>query len=418
MPEAASASLDHGLIVGSIPAAMTVGVVGGGILGVAIARELVRRNPDEQVVLFEKEHQLAAHQTGHNSGVVHAGIYYRPGSLKATLCTRGRALLREYCGEHLVPYREVGKLVVAASSRELARLDDLERSATENGVPGLHRVGPEGIREIEPHAIGLAALHSPETAITDFVALTEAMAGEVEAAGGQIRLSCEVTAVSRRGGRVVVHSGAREQVVDRLVLCPGLQADLLARQVDGQHGPQIIPFRGEYLLLSPAKRDLVRGLIYPVPDPRYPFLGVHFTRRISGIVDIGPNAVLALSREGYRRRDVSLRELAEIARWPGARQLARQHWRTGVREAWGSLSKGAYLRAAQRYVPQIGVTDVTRYTAGVRAQAVERDGTLVDDFRITQADGITSVRNAPSPAATSSLAIAEYVVDRMTGAPR
>lgn len=392
---------------------MTVGVVGGGILGVAIGRELLRRHPQERVVVFEKEDRLAAHQTGHNSGVVHAGIYYKPGSLKAVLCSRGRSLLRDYCAEHEIAYDEVGKLVVAVQPAELGRLAALEVTATENRVPGLRRVGPEEIVEIEPHAAGLAALHSPETAITDFIAVTKSLAAEIESAGGEILLSTEVTALARNGGQIVVTAGAAEHRVDRLVLCPGLYADRLAAIADGQSGPRIIPFRGEYMLVKPEKQALVRGLIYPVPDPRYPFLGVHFTRRVSGIVDVGPNAVLATRREGYRRRDISLRDVADIARWPGTWRLARQHWRTGVTEVRGSLSKRAYMSNARKYVPEIGAEDVVRYTSGVRAQAIERDGTLVDDFRITQCDGITSVRNAPSPAATSSLAIAEFVVDRM-----
>lgn len=392
---------------------MTVGVVGGGILGVAIGRELLRRRPQERVVVFEKEDRLAAHQTGHNSGVVHAGIYYKPGSLKAVLCSRGRSLLRDYCAEHEIAYDEVGKLVVAVQPAELGRLAALEVTATENRVPGLRRVGPEEIVEIEPHAAGLAALHSPETAITDFIAVTKSLAAEIESAGGEILLSTEVTALARNGGQIVVTAGAAEHRVDRLVLCPGLYADRLAAIADGQSGPRIIPFRGEYMLVKPEKQALVRGLIYPVPDPRYPFLGVHFTRRVSGIVDVGPNAVLATRREGYRRRDISLRDVADIARWPGTWRLARQHWRTGVTEVRGSVSKRAYMSNARKYVPEIGAEDVVRYTSGVRAQAIERDGTLVDDFRITQSDGITSVRNAPSPAATSSLAIAEFVVDRM-----
>lgn len=395
----------------------SVGVVGGGLLGLAVARELLRRNPDEQVVVLEKEDRVAAHQSGHNSGVVHAGIYYQPGSLKAVLCARGRDLMRDYCSEHGIAHDPVGKLVVAVDSDDLARLEVLERTATANNVPGLRRVSAAEIREIEPHAVGLAALHSPATAITDFAAVAASLAAEVERAGGEVRLSTEVTGVARQGGRIVVRTLAGGQradlTVDRLVLCPGLHADRLARWADGEDGPQIVPFRGEYLLLSLQKQDLVRGLIYPVPDPRYPFLGVHFTRRVSGIVDVGPNAVLALSREGYRRRDVSVRDLAAVARWPGTWHLAKRHWRTGVTEVRGSLSRRAYLRGAQRYVPAIGVDDVVRGTAGVRAQAIERDGTLVDDFRITQSDGITAVRNAPSPAATSSLAIAEYVVDRM-----
>ena len=391
-----------------------IGVVGAGIIGLAIARQLTRSRPDVRVVVFEKEDRVAAHQTGHNSGVVHAGIYYKPGSLKATLCTRGRRLLRDYCEEHGLPYDECGKLVVAVDPDELGRLDALERTATENGVPGLRRLDAAGIREVEPHAAGLSALHSPATAITDFAAVARAIAREVEGAGGTVHLGTEVTRLSRDGGRITVDCGTTRHVVDRLVVCGGLAADRLAREADGQDGPRIIPFRGEYMLVKPSKQDLVRGMVYPVPDPRYPFLGVHFTRRVSGALEVGPNAVLALRREGYRRSDVSWSDVRDIVTWPGAWRLARQHWRTGVREVRGSLSATAYMRVAQRYVPEIGPADVVRGRAGIRAQAVERDGTLVDDFRITHAGPIVSLRNAPSPAATSSLAIAEYVVDLMS----
>jgi L-2-hydroxyglutarate oxidase LhgO len=391
----------------------TVAVVGAGIVGLAVTREIGRRRPGTHVVVLEKEDHVGAHQTGHNSGVVHAGIYYKPGSLKAELCTRGRLLLRDYCAEHGIAYDELGKLVVAVDHDELPRLDALERTAGANGVPGLRRLDSAAMAEIEPHAAGLAALHSPATAVTDFVAVAEALASDVTTSGGEVRLSGEVTGLAREGGRVVVRIGDERVYADELVLCPGLQADRLARLADGEAGPRIVPFRGEYLRVSRAKQHLVRGLIYPVPDPRYPFLGVHFTRRVSGIVDVGPNAVLATSREGYRWNQVSATDLRDIAAWPGFWRMARTHWRTGVTEVRGSLSVKAYMRGAQRYVPEIGPPDVERYAAGVRAQAVERDGTLVDDFRITSSDGITSVRNAPSPAATSSLAIAEHVVSAM-----
>ena len=391
----------------------TIGVVGGGIVGLAVARELVRRRPGARVLVLEKERHLAAHQTAHSSGVVHAGLYYRPGSLKAELCTRGRGLLQEYCAEHGLPYDERGKLVVAVDADELGRFDALEASARANGVPGLRRLDGAGIREVEPHATGIAALHSPHTAVTDFVAIAHQLAADVEAGGGQVLLRAPVTAVRRRAGALQVAAGGAPLRLDRLVLCGGLHADRLAALAGDDEGPRIVPFRGEYLTVVPAKRDLVRGLVYPVPDPRYPFLGVHFTRRVTGELDVGPNAVLGLSREGYRRRDVRVRDLAGIAAWPGTWRMAREHWRTGVAEVRGSLSMRAYLRTAQRYVPEIGVADVVRAGAGVRAQAVERDGTLVDDFRISHHDGVTSVRNAPSPAATSSLAIAEYVVDEV-----
>ncbi len=387
------------------------GVVGGGIVGLAVGRELVRARPGATVVVLEKEDRVAAHQTGHNSGVVHAGIYYRPGSLKAELCTRGRLLLRDHCAERGLPYVECGKLVVAVDGSERGRFDALERTARANLVPGLRRVEGAGIAEVEPHARGLAALHSPHTAITDFVAVSRSFAADIEAAGGEVRLSTPVTGIERRDGavRVVVGSGERLRF-DRLVVCGGLQGDRLARLADGQDGPRIVPFRGEYMAVAAAKRELVRGMVYPVPDPRYPFLGVHFTRRVSGELEVGPNAVLALDREGYRRSDVAWPDLRDIVGWPGFWRLARRHWRTGVSEVRGSLSTRAYMRAAQRYVPEIGAGDVVRAGAGIRAQAVERDGSLVDDFRITRADGVTCVRNAPSPAATSSLAIAEHVV--------
>jgi (S)-2-hydroxyglutarate dehydrogenase len=390
-----------------------VGVVGGGIVGLAIGRELARRRPGTRVVIFEKEARLAAHQTGHNSGVVHAGIYYQPGSLKAELCTRGRLLLRDYCAERKLPYSECGKLVVAVAASELGRLDALERTATENGVPGLRRVDGTGIAEIEPHAAGLAALHSPATAVTDYAAIARAFGEDIEAAGGTIHLSTRVTDVRSGVEGVEVRTGHALQRLDRLVICAGLQSDRMARLARGADGPRIVPFRGEYLSVIPAKRDVVRGMIYPVPDPRYPFLGVHFTRRITGELEVGPNAVLALRREAYGRAGVSLRDLRSLITWPGFWRLARAHWRTGLAEVRASLSVRAYLRQASRYVPAIGPADVVRAGAGVRAQAVERDGSLVDDFRIEQSDRVTSVRNAPSPAATSSLAIAQHVVDRI-----
>ncbi|PFG41632.1 L-2-hydroxyglutarate oxidase LhgO [Isoptericola jiangsuensis] len=391
----------------------TFGVVGGGIVGLAVAREILRRRPDADVTVLEAEDTLGAHQTGHNSGVVHAGIYYRPGSLKADLCTRGRALLHEYCTEHSLPYDEVGKLVVAVDPAERARFDALEGTARANGVPGLRRVDGAGIQEIEPHATGLAALHSPHTAITDFVAVCRRLAADVEAGGGRVLLSSRVTSVERTAGRSVVRAGGREHRVERLVVCGGLESDRLAAMVGGGRGPVVVPFRGEYLTVRPAKRDLVRGMVYPVPDPRYPFLGVHFTRTVTGALEVGPNAVLALHRGSYRRFAASPRDVATTLAWPGFWHMAARHWVTGVREVKGSLLTSTFLRAAQRYVPDVGPDDVERGRCGLRAQAVARDGSLVDDFVVEVADGVTSVRNAPSPAATSSLAIAEHVVDRV-----
>ena len=391
----------------------TIGIVGGGIVGLAVAREIAQRFPGDQVVVLEKEDRLGAHQTGHNSGVVHAGIYYRPGSLKAQLCTRGRSLLEEYCAERDLPYDRCGKLVVAVDAAEMGRFDALERTARANGVPGLTRVDGEGIGEIEPYASGIAALHSPATAITDYGAISRALGADVEAAGGVVHLAATVTAIARRGDRIDVSASGEVHTVDRLVLCAGLQSDRVAALAGTDGGPRIVPFRGEYMSVASAKQDRVRGMIYPVPDPRYPFLGVHFTRRVGGGLEVGPNAVLGLAREGYRRGHADLADLRDMASWPGAWRLAAQHWRTGVKELRGSLSVRAYMRVASRYVPEIGPGDVVRAGAGVRAQAVDRDGSLVDDFRITRADGVTCVRNAPSPGATSSLAIAAHVVDEV-----
>jgi (S)-2-hydroxyglutarate dehydrogenase len=387
-------------------------VVGGGIIGTAVARRLLAQQPDAVVTVLEKEDRLAAHQTGRNSGVVHAGLYYEPGSLKATLCRRGVALLREFCAEHGLPYDEVGKVLVALDGAEEQRLGAIAERARANGVPGVRVIDRGELRELEPHVAGIAALHSPTTAIVDYVAVTERLAADARAAGADIRTGFEVAGLRSAGGGVVVTSTAGEEVaVDRVVLCAGLQVDRLARLAGDDDAPRIVPFRGEYYALRPEKRALVNGLVYPVPDPRYPFLGVHLTPRFDGEVLVGPNAVLALAREGYRWRDVSPAELAAIARFPGFRRFARRHWRTGLAEMRGSLSKKAYTAAARRYVPELTVDDMVPAAAGIRAQALESDGSLVDDFRITRRGAVVAVRNAPSPAATSSLAIAEHLVD-------
>ncbi|MER5478538.1 L-2-hydroxyglutarate oxidase [Streptomyces sp. NPDC002734] len=391
----------------------TIAVVGAGIVGLATAREIAARRPGARVVVLDKERRVAAHQTGHNSGVVHAGIYYRPGSLKATLCARGVALLREYCQDRGLPYEECGKLVVAVTAEEVPRLEALYANALENGVPGVRQVAGEGIREIEPHAAGLAAVHSPHTAITDYTAVARSFAADVEAAGGEIRRGFPVGRIRRAADGVEVISRDGKSLVhaDRLVICAGLHSDRVARLAGATADPRIVPFRGEYMSVRPEKADMVRGLVYPVPDPRYPFLGVHFTRRVDGTVEVGPNAVLAFSREGYRRSDVDPRELARVAAFPGAWRLARRHWRTGARELRGSLSVRAYMKAAEAYVPGIGPADVVRAGAGVRAQALARDGSLLDDFVVQHLGPVTAVRNAPSPAATSSMAIAEHIAD-------
>ncbi|MFE7547158.1 L-2-hydroxyglutarate oxidase [Streptomyces gardneri] len=390
----------------------TIGVVGAGIVGLATAREIALRRPGTRVVVLEKEHRVAVHQTGHNSGVVHAGLYYTPGSLKARLCTRGAALVRDYCRDRGLPYEETGKLVVAVADDELPRLEGLYANALKNGVPSVRMVAAEEIREIEPYATGVAAIHSPHTAITDYTRVAEEFARDVVGSGGEVRFGFPVTRIGRlTGGGLEVASGERTLTVDRLVLCAGLHSDRVAGLAEDGDEPRIVPFRGEYMTVGPHKAHMVRGLIYPVPDPRYPFLGVHFTRRVNGEVEVGPNAVLALAREGYRPTTIDPRELLRIAAFPGMWHLARQHWRTGIKEMRGSLFSRAYMKDARRYVPGIAAGDVQRGGAGVRAQALARDGSLVDDFRIHRVGSVTAVRNAPSPAATSSMAIAEHIAD-------
>ncbi len=395
------------------------GIIGGGIVGVALARALTERGLGE-VTVFEKEHRLAAHQTGHNSGVVHAGLYYAPGSLKATLCAAGRVSIREFCEQKRLPYREVGKLVVAVDESELPALAEIERRSTENRVPDLARIDDiERLREIEPHAAGIAAVHSPHTAVVDYAAITEAMAEDVRAAGGRILLGQEVTAMSLENGRVRVVTPAGEHVFDRVIACAGLQSDVVAKLVGADPSPKILPFRGEYWELDPARADLVNGMIYPVPDPRFPFLGVHFTRGVYDDVHVGPNAVPALSREGYRWLSVSIPDTWRSLTWPGAPKLARRHWRMGVYEISGSLLKSLYYRRARRFVPELKRSDLTAKTAsGVRAQAWGRDGSLLDDFAVDQVGPVTLLRNAPSPAATSSMAIADHLIERHLGLGR
>jgi L-2-hydroxyglutarate oxidase LhgO len=390
-------------------------VVGGGILGLATARLIARERPDADVLVLEREPQLALHQTARNSGVVHAGIYYVPGSLKARVCRRGAALLRDLCAERGVPFESCGKLVVALTPEELPRLERLAERAHANGVPGLRSLDAAQLRAIEPHAAGVAALHSPETAITDFRAVALALADELRERGGGVRTGVEVNRVRSAGGptrgaAMVELMGGDELRADRVIVCAGLHADRLARRSGEDPAPRIVPFRGEYWELVPERRALVNGLIYPVPDPALPFLGIHLTRTIDGRVLIGPNAVLALARDGYARGTVRRRDLGETLAWAGSWRLMRRHWRAGLDELRRSLSKRAFVAEARRYLPALRPQDAVRAGTGVRAQAVDRDGTLVDDFRIGGDARVTWIRNAPSPGATSSLAIAEELV--------
>ena len=388
---------------------MRIGVVGAGIIGLAVGRRLGELRPDAEITVVEKEDGVARHQTGRNSGVVHAGIYYAPGSLKARLCRRGGELLREYCAEKGIPLRECGKLVVALDETQIERLRELERRGTANGVPGLRWLEGDELREVEPNAAGVAGLHSPTTGITDYVAVAEALAGDVH---GSVVLGAAVTGIEHRSGEVRVETSAGGFAFDRLVICAGLQSDRVARLAGDEREPRIVPFRGEYHRLRADREHLVRGLLYPVPDPAYPFLGVHFTTRVRGGVDVGPNAVLALAREGYRRLDLNPADLAETLASSGFRALARAHWRMGAHELLGSLSRRAFAAEAARYLPGITADDLVPAPAGVRAQALDPDGSLVDDFRIHHLGPVTAVRNAPSPGATSSLAIAEHVAEQ------
>jgi L-2-hydroxyglutarate oxidase len=380
-------------------------VVGGGILGLATSLRLLEARPDVRIAIMEKEDELATHQSGHNSGVLHAGLYYQPGSLKARLCREGKAMLEAFAEAHEIPFERCGKLVVAIDATELERLASLRERALANGVPGLEDVGPERIRELEPHAAGVRGLWSPETGIVDFRRVALAMAEDLRGHGVTILSWHEVRALDERGGEVVVTMASGEVTADLVVACAGLQADRVAALSGARDGPRIIPFRGDYYTLAPDARRLVKGLIYPVPDPRFPFLGVHFTKRIDGEVWAGPNAVLAFAREGYRRRDVSPRDLLGTLTDPGFVRLATRYLRTGLAEMWRDWWKPAFVRELQRYVPEIRADQLTFGPSGVRAQALARDGSLVDDFVLGGSARVLHVRNAPSPAATSSLAI-------------
>ena len=392
---------------------MRVAIVGGGILGLAAGRLLARERPDVEVVLLEKEAGLARHQTGRNSGVVHAGLYYEPDSLKARLCRRGGELLHAFCAEHDLPYDECGKVLVATEEAELPRLERILERAQANGAEA-RLVDAGELRALEPHAAGLAALHSPRSAIVDYPAICRALAAEMRERGATVRTSTLVERVGWVGERPRLELGDGTTLdADRLLVCAGLHADRLAREAGEPAAPRIVPFRGEYWRLRPERVDLVRGLVYPVPDSSLPFLGVHLTRTVAGSVLVGPNAVLAFAREGYRRRDLAPAELWGTLSWPGTWRIARRHWASGAHEVARSLSKRAFVREARRYVPELAAEDVLPAPAGVRAQAVDRDGTLVDDFRLDVGRSAVWVRNAPSPAATSSLAIAEELVSHL-----
>lgn len=389
-------------------------VVGGGIVGVAVARELLLTGTAAEVTLYEKEQQLAAHQTGRNSGVVHAGLYYEPGGLKATLCRRGVGLLQELTERRNVPYEECGKVVVARDDTELARLRTIFERAVANGVPGVRMIDAAELQRIEPHAQGIAALHSPTTAITNYAAVTRALAQDFTESGGILKLGRQVDEMLDDGARVSVRGNGTSESFDLVINCAGLQSDRLAKASGDAGNPRIVPFFGAYLLLRPERRSLVNGLIYPVPDPRYPFLGVHLTKRIDGEVMVGPNAFLAGGREAYNPWALAPRDLAAVVGFGGFWRFAAGNIPAALREGRTVLSKKAFIEAAQAYVPTLEVSDVVPGSRGIRAQAMNADGSLVDDFVITGSRRIMHVRNAPSPGATSSMAIAEHIVHQLS----
>jgi L-2-hydroxyglutarate oxidase LhgO len=386
-----------------------IAIIGGGIVGLATARALGERVPRASLAILEKEDRLATHQTGHNSGVIHSGIYYRPGSFKAQLCVEGSRLIYQLCETHGLKTERCGKVIVATTEAELPRLQTLYERGIANGVPGLELIEPARLREIEPHAAALRAIFSPNTGIVDYSAVAGVLAGELADRGVTIMAGAGVTGLSRTRHEIALRTPRGPVRARRLVNCAGLHSDMVARMAGAAADVEIIPFRGEYYMLRPDRRHLVRGLIYPVPDPEFPFLGVHFTRTVHGDVEAGPNAVLAFAREGYRFGRINPGELAATLRYPGFWAMARKYWRTGTYEMFRSLSKAAFVRALQRLVPELRDEDVAPGGAGVRAQAVTREGGLVDDFRIVATVDAIHVLNAPSPAATASLAIGRHI---------
>lgn len=386
-------------------------VIGGGIVGLGAALEITRRFPSLRLLVLEKEDGVARHQSGHNSGVIHSGIFYKPGSLKAKLCVAGAAAMVEFCREHGVPHSVCGKVIVATREEELPRLEELRRRGEVNGLAGLRAIGPEELREIEPHASGLRALLVPSTGVTDYAAVSAKYAELISARGGVILTSAAAIGIRRIADEIVVETPRGAFSCSALINCAGLFTDRICRIAGDDPGVMIVPFRGEYYDLRAESASLVRALIYPVPDARFPFLGVHFTRRISGSVDAGPNAVLALAREGYRHADVSVRDIARSLAFPGFWRMTRQHWRYGLGEWRRSLSKAPFVRALQRLVPEIRDSDLVPGGSGVRAQALRPDGTLVDDFQFVPSGKILHVLNVPSPAATASLMVGKAIVD-------
>jgi (S)-2-hydroxyglutarate dehydrogenase len=388
-----------------------VAIIGAGIVGLAIGLEITRRFPHVAITILEKGSIVAGHQTGHNSGVIHSGIYYKTGSLKACLCTEGAQMMRHFCDEHGVTYKRCGKVIVATRQDELDRLGELYRRGQANGLKKLRMLSQDEIREIEPHAAGIRGIHVPETAIVDFRKVAEQYAHLIRLSGGQILLSHEVQKLRRKNGSNLIETTGGAIVAQTVINCAGLHSDRVRRMIDPDRDLTIVPFRGEYYEIAPARRHLVKGLIYPVPDPQFPFLGVHLTNRVGGEVEAGPNAVLALKREGYSRGSFAPGDVAEYALFPGFWKMAARHWRMSVGEYQRSWSKAAFLNSLQQLVPELRLEDLVPGGSGVRAQALDRNGKLLDDFHITFMPGVIHVNNVPSPAATASLAIAKFIVD-------
>jgi L-2-hydroxyglutarate oxidase len=391
-------------------------IVGAGIVGLATAMALLKRRPDLKLIVLEKENDVAAHQTGNNSGVIHAGLYYKPGSLKAQTVVEGARRMVQFCKEHDLPYELCGKVVVATNEDELPRLEELYHRGMANGVSGLTKITAQQIKEYESHATGIAGLWSPNTGIVDYRAVTRKYAEIVEGNGGELRLNTRVTGIQQPAEGLIVQTTANEIHTRTLINCGGLQSDLIAKMTGSTHGLRIIPFRGEYYELAPASQGLVRGLIYPVPDPRFPFLGVHFTKRIAGSVEAGPNAVLAFAREGYKKTDFSPGHVLGLLAFPGFWIMGAKYWRMGLGEMYRSWNKRAFITALQKLLPELGMDDVKPGGAGVRAQAMDREGKLLDDFSIIEAPSAIHVLNAPSPAATASIVIGEAIVDKALAA--
>jgi len=389
-------------------------IAGAGIIGLATAYRFLERFPGRSVVMLEKEDRVAQHQTGHNSGVLHSGIYYKPGSLKARNCRDGKLAMEQFCDEHGIRFDRCGKVIVAIDESELGALQRIYERGQANGV-SCEMIGAERLAELEPHAAGIQAVHVPETGIVDYREVCEKLAELITQRGAEIRLGSRVRGVRQGAAEVVVETDSGEVTGEMLVNCTGLHSDRVTRMGGVQPEAKIVPFRGEYYDLKPAAKHLCRNLIYPTPDPKFPFLGVHFTRMIHGGVECGPNAVLAFAREGYRKRDINLRDLCESLTYIGFVRMAARHWRTGMGEMWRSFSKAAFVRALSRLLPEIRGEHLERAPAGVRAQALSRDGTLVDDFLLQSDARVVNVGNAPSPAATASLNVGRLVVDGLAG---